>query len=70
MAMAPWITRKVFTEGLNLISAIEVGMGGVWLGSAPHLLFIPIDKTGDKPAGPPQILLDGWGLRRHPRNTE
>ena len=53
--------RIVFTEGLNLISAIEVGMGGVWLGSAPHLLFIPIDKTGDKPAGPPQILLDGWG---------
>lgn len=53
--------RTVFTEGLNLISAIEVGMGGVWLGSAPHLLFIPIDKTGDKPAGPPQILLDGWG---------
>lgn len=55
--------RTVFTEGLNLISAIEVGMGGVWLGSAPHLLFIPIDKGGDKPAGPPQILLDGWGLQ-------
>lgn len=55
--------RTVFTEGLNLISAIEVGMGGVWLGSAPHLLFIPIDKTGDKPAGPPQVLLDGWGYQ-------
>jgi putative membrane-bound dehydrogenase-like protein len=54
--------RKVFMEGLNLISAIEVGMGGVWLGSAPHLLFIPLDKKNDKPAGPPQIVLDGWGL--------
>jgi putative membrane-bound dehydrogenase-like protein len=54
--------RTVFTEGLNLISAIEVGMGGVWLGSAPHLLFIPIDEKNDKPAGPPQILLDGWGI--------
>ncbi|HVG14577.1 MAG TPA: PVC-type heme-binding CxxCH protein, partial [Chitinophagaceae bacterium] len=54
--------RKVFMEGLNLISAIEVGMGGVWLGSAPHLLFIPLDKKNDKPAGPPQVLLDGWGL--------
>ncbi|MGV3587415.1 MAG: PVC-type heme-binding CxxCH protein [Adhaeribacter sp.] len=54
--------RTVFMEGLNLISAIEVGMGGVWLGSAPHLLFIPVDKSGDKPAGPPQILLDGWGI--------
>jgi putative membrane-bound dehydrogenase-like protein len=55
--------RTIFMEGLNLISAIEVGMGGVWLGSAPNLLFIPIDKTGDKPAGSPQILLDGWGYQ-------
>lgn len=54
--------RTVFMEGLNLISAIEVGMGGVWLGSAPHLLYIPIDEKNDKPAGPPQVLLDGWGL--------
>ena len=54
--------RKVFTEGLNMVSGIEVGMGGVWLGAAPYLLYIPIDAENDKPAGPPQILLDGWGL--------
>lgn len=54
--------RKVFTEGLNLVSGIEVGMGGVWLGAAPYLLFIPIDEENDKPAGPPQKLLDGWGV--------
>lgn len=54
--------RKVFMEGLNMASGIEVGMGGVWVGAAPYLLFIPIDKGNDKPAGPPQILLDGWGL--------
>ncbi|GLU51688.1 PVC-type heme-binding CxxCH protein [Dyadobacter frigoris] len=54
--------RKVFTEGLNLVSGIEVGMGGVWLGAAPYLLFIPIDSKNDKPAGPPQKLLDGWGV--------
>jgi putative membrane-bound dehydrogenase-like protein len=54
--------RSVFMEGLNLISAIEVGMGGVWLGSAPNLLFIPVDPKTDKPAGPAQIVLDGWGL--------
>ncbi|SEI44409.1 putative membrane-bound dehydrogenase domain-containing protein [Dyadobacter koreensis] len=53
--------RKVFMEGLNLVSGIEVGMGGVWLGAAPYLLFIPIDVKNDKPAGPPQKLLDGWG---------
>ncbi len=55
--------RKIFTEGLNLVSGIEVGMGGVWLGAAPYLLFIPIDAKTDLPAGPPQKLLDGWGTQ-------
>jgi putative membrane-bound dehydrogenase-like protein len=54
--------KKVFAENLNLISGIEVGMGGVWLGSAPNLIFIPIDPKTDKPAGPVQTLLDGFGL--------
>jgi len=53
--------RKVFMEGLNLVSGIEVGMGGVWLGAAPYLLFVPADFKNDKPLGPPQKLLDGWG---------
>ncbi|MCP1381964.1 PVC-type heme-binding CxxCH protein [Runella salmonicolor] len=56
-------SRKVFMEGLNLVSGIEVGMGGVWLGAAPYLLYIPIDAKNDKPAGPPQKLLDGWGTQ-------
>ena len=54
-------SRKVFMEGINLISGIELGFGGVFVGAAPYLLFIPIDDSGDKPAGEPQILLDGWG---------
>lgn len=54
-------SRKVFAEGLNLVSGIEVGMGGVWLGAAPYLLFIPADFENDKPTGPPVKLLDGWG---------
>jgi len=51
-------------EGLNLVSGLEVGFGGVWVGAAPNLMFIPI-KDGDepKPAGPPQILLDGWAYQ-------
>jgi putative membrane-bound dehydrogenase-like protein len=53
--------RTVFMEGLNLVSGIEVGFGGVWLGAAPYLLFIPIEPGTDRPAGPPQVLLDGWG---------
>ena len=55
--------RKIFAEGLNLISGMEVGFGGVWVGAAPHLLFIP-DLNGDDVAdGQPQILLDGWGFQ-------
>jgi putative membrane-bound dehydrogenase-like protein len=55
--------RTVFMEGLNLVSGLEVGFGGVWVGAAPYLLFIP-DKDGDdRPDGPPQVLLDGWGYQ-------
>jgi putative membrane-bound dehydrogenase-like protein len=53
--------RTVFYEGLNLVSGMEVGFGGVWVGAAPYLLFIP-DKDGDdKPDGEPAKLLDGFG---------
>jgi putative membrane-bound dehydrogenase-like protein len=56
-------TRKVFIEGLNLVSGIEVGFGGVYVGAAPYLMHIPLDATGDKPAGDPVILADGWGYQ-------
>jgi putative membrane-bound dehydrogenase-like protein len=52
--------KTVFIEGLNMVSGIEVGFGGVWVGAAPYLLFIPHDTQTDKPAGEPKILLDGW----------
>ncbi|MBP3960094.1 DUF1080 domain-containing protein [Gemmata sp. G18] len=55
--------RTVFMEGLNLVSGIEVGFGGVWIGAAPYFLFVPHDEKTDKPAGEPQILLDGWGYQ-------
>ncbi|HJZ55849.1 MAG TPA: PVC-type heme-binding CxxCH protein, partial [Gemmataceae bacterium] len=51
--------KTVFIEGLNLVSGLEVGFGGVWVGAAPYLLFIPRDEKTDR-AGEPQILLDGW----------
>ncbi|MCI0699829.1 MAG: DUF1080 domain-containing protein [Planctomycetia bacterium] len=55
-------SRKVFMEGLNMVSGIEVGFGGVWVGAAPYLLFIPHDEKTDK-AGEPKILLVGWGYQ-------
>ncbi len=56
-------TKKTFIEGLNLVSGLEVGFGGVWVGAAPHLLFIPDANRDDVPDGPPQVLLDGWGYQ-------
>ncbi len=53
-------TRKVFLEGINLISGLEVGFGGVWIGAAPYLLFVPDRDGDDKPDGEPVVLLDGW----------
>ena len=56
-------SRKIFMENLNLVSGIEIGFGGVFVGAAPYLLFIPVKEGVDAPAGPPQVLLDGWGYQ-------
>lgn len=56
-------SRKVFAEGLNLVSGFEVGYGGVWVGAAPELLFIPDRNRDDVPDGPPDVLLDGFGFQ-------
>ncbi len=56
-------SRKEFATGLNLVSGLEVGFGGVWVGAAPYFMFIP-DRDGDDIAdGEPQILLDGFGYQ-------
>ncbi len=55
--------RTVFMEGLNLVSGLEVGFGGVWIGAAPYLMFVPMEDGADRPAGPPRILLDGWAYQ-------
>src|SRR6266404_4854190 len=62
--------RSVFMEKLNLVSGIEVGFGGVWLGQAPYLMFVPVnDWDNPKPASEPQILLDGWDYKRDTHET-
>jgi len=47
--------QKVFAERLNLVSGLEVGFGGVFVGAAPHCLFIPDRDGNDVPDGPPEI---------------
>ncbi len=56
-------SRKIFAEGLNLVSGFEVGYGGVWVGAAPELLFLPDRDRDDVPDGPPEVLLDGFGYQ-------
>ena len=58
--------KKTFTDTLTFTSGIAPGFGGVFVGSPPNLTFIPDADGDDVPDGPPQILLDGWGINdRH-----
>ena len=62
-------SRKVFKDGLNLVSGLSVGFGGVWVGAAPELLFIPDANGDDVPDGDPKVLLDGWARRTPTRRS-
>jgi putative membrane-bound dehydrogenase-like protein len=65
--------RTVFADNIQNISGITYGFGGVWVCATPNLLFIPIKEEripraerevyDTKPAGPPEIVLDGWSLK-------
>ena len=46
-----------------MISGLEVGYGGVWIGAAPYFQFIPDANDDLVPDGPAQTLLDGWGYQ-------
>jgi putative membrane-bound dehydrogenase-like protein len=62
--------RTVFLDKLNLVSGIEVGFGGVYIGAAPYLMHVPVkDWDNPAPAGDPQILLDGWDYARDTHET-
>ncbi len=58
--------KKTFTDKLTFTSGIACGFGGVFVGSPPNLTFIPDADGDDQPDGPPEVLLDGWGINdRH-----
>jgi putative membrane-bound dehydrogenase-like protein len=54
--------RTVFWDRGKNISGITLGFGGVWLCATPNLLFIPLKPGTDQPAGPPEVVLDGWDV--------
>ena len=59
--------RTVFTDEIQMLTSIERGFGGVWAVCPPNLVFIPMD--GDKPAGPAQVILDGFSTTAASRHT-
>jgi putative membrane-bound dehydrogenase-like protein len=54
--------RKVFCDNVQRLMSVEVGLGGVWLICLPQLLFVPDRNGDDVPDGPPEIVLDGFGI--------
>ena len=60
--------RKVFYEGLNYVSGIEVGFGGAWVMSPPSMYFIPDKNDDDVPDEEPTVLLDGFGNHANAHN--
>jgi putative membrane-bound dehydrogenase-like protein len=60
--------RKVFYDQLNYVTGIEVGFGGAWVMSPPSFYFIPDRDGDDRPDGPPQVLLDGFGNHANSHN--
>ena len=61
-------SARVFYEGFNYITGIEVGFGGVWVMSPPNLYFIPDRDGDDKPDGPPEVVFDGFGYKESRHN--
>jgi putative heme-binding domain-containing protein len=54
--------HKTFVEGLNIVTCVAVGRGGVWVLNPPYLLFYPDKNRDDVPDGPPEVHLSGFGL--------
>ncbi len=54
--------RTVFTDDVQRLGSVELGFGGVWLLCPPRLLFVPDRDGNDRPDGPAEVVLDGFGV--------
>jgi putative membrane-bound dehydrogenase-like protein len=52
--------RTVFTDDVQMLTSVEVGLGGVYLFCPPQLLFVPDRNGDDKPDAAPVVVLDGF----------
>ena len=51
-----------FLEGLNFCTSFAHDHGGLWVLQPPYLLFYEDKDRDDKPDGPPQVHLRGFGI--------
>ena len=59
-------SRKVFLDKIPFPAAIAVGLGGLWLGAPPNLLFVPDRNRDDQADDAIEVRLTGWGIQdRH-----
>lgn len=56
--------RTVFTDSVQMLTSVEVGLGGVWLMCPPQVLFIPDSDHDLVPDGPAQVVLDGFDVAK------
>lgn len=54
--------RKIFWDEGQRLTGITLGFGGVWVTSAPNLLFLPDRDHDDQPDGEPEVMLEGFSL--------
>jgi len=54
--------HKTFLDGLNIVTSLAHGRGGVWVLNPPYLLFYPDKNRDDIPDSAPAVHLAGFGL--------
>jgi putative heme-binding domain-containing protein len=54
--------HSVFLDGMNIVTSVVRGRGGLWVLNPPYLLFYPMKEGVDAPAGDPVVHLQGFGL--------
>ena len=54
--------HTVFLDGMNIVTSVALGRGGVWVLNPPYLLFYPTKDNADSPTGDPVVHLQGFGL--------
>ncbi len=54
--------HTVFLDGMNIVTSVARGRGGLWVLNPPYLLYYPMKDGVDAPAGDPVVHLQGFGL--------